>query len=756
MKAAMRKSVSPDSRLHRGRAIIRRTILVCTCLVFCVLSNYAPAAEWRNHTNVNTAHDLLPAGDSVWAATTAGLVLFAGEDVKTLTNAEGLGDNNLLFAALDSAGKLWTGGWAGRLSSLDLQTGDWAHFDFIDRYGRPLRLTAAAVDGDFLWVSSNVGVHKFDTRHFGGEIKETYSRFGDLPADEPVNDVLVAAGHIWVATRAGCAVARTDDINLQDYSRWRSFSSYNSALAADDVAALAEDKGTIFAGTDDGLYAFVVTDGDSTWSRVPSPHSEFYDLFRTPNEILAATASGILSCTTEDCAVLPGEGMIEVKSRAVCQSADGVIWAASYKGEGYSLYDGLTWIDSTVAGIASNTVHDLAMTKGGILWAVHPGRPTSVLSESSWQLVNTYRGGASNALAVDHEGYLWLGGHGTGATRLNPADPENDYQHFDETNSPLRGTEPPPNDWYIVVHDITVDDSGRVWLANAFDYEDRVLVFYDHGCWGYFGTDDGFPPVEPFSLFPLSNELLIGFTDDGLADFELDTTVSLCVGGSQFPQIPQISLFDETDGLPTRLVRCMYVDIARKVWVGTSGGLAYYDPTWRRFRTFALGDIPAPAINALIADGGNNLWVGTDEGLFVVEPGGSVTHYEPENSGLVDRLVTSLAIDENTNTLWVGTAGGISEFIGITESATPVDQIIAYPNPFIISSRKDTLKFDAAYGTAIRIFTAAGELVTDIGTTGKWDGRNQAGKLVASGVYFFVAADAEGNYGRGKFAVLRK
>ncbi len=728
-------------------------------LVVILLLNLSPAqsAEWRNFTNVNTANDLLPDGASIWAATTGGLVLFTEDTVRTFTNADGLGGNQLFFVTIDSTGRLWTGGTAGRLSSFDPALGYWTFFDFIDRNGQPLRLTAATADENLLWVGSNVGLHKFDTEHYGGEIIETYHRFGELPDDETVNDILIIGGYIWVATATGCAVARTDDVNLQDPGHWRSFSRGNSALENDDVAALAERDGAVFAATSAGLYVFTVDGPDSIWSRIPGSETVFYNLFQTPDEILGATANGIALCSREECVFLPDEGMAEARSRAVCLSGNGTIWAASSNGKGYSLYNGSSWVDSTVVGPASNEVHDIAVTPGGLFWAVHPGVSTSMWDGSVWRLVDTYRGGpAINTLAVDQEGYLWLGGHGTGATRLNPADPENDYEHFDETNSPLRGTEPPPNDWYIVVHDIVVDDSGRVWLANAYDYDDRTLVFYDHGCWGYFGTGDGFPSYEPFSLFPLTNELLIGFTDDGLADMDLDTTVSLCIGGNQFPQSLHIILMDDSNGLPTRQVRCLLVDISRKVWVGTSGGLAYFDNVWGRFRTFALGDIAAPTINALVADGGNNLWVGADEGLFCVAPDGGVTRYGPDNSGLVDRQVTSLVIGEDCETLWIGTSAGISQFIGAVKCATPLEEIIAYPNPFIISHGDEILKFDAAFGTTIQIYSVAGELVADIGNSTEWDGRNEAGKLVAGGIYIFITADEAGNFARGKFAVIRR
>ncbi len=746
---------------HKNRpAVSGRRLFVALCWLL-LFPGALPvsAAEWRNHTNVNLARDLYPVGDVVWAATSGGLTMFDRGAVRTYTNADGLGANDVRFVTVAPDGRVWSGGPTGRLSYFNPDSGEWRTYEFVDRDSRLLSLTGAAPDGKILWVSSAVGLHKFDTERYGGEIRETYRRFGDLPSDEPASAVLLVGDDLWVATGSGCAVADRADINLQDYSRWRSFSRYNSGLTDDDIAALAVFDGIVFAATSTGLYIFTITDSDSTWSRVPGEEIEFRDLFSSASGLLAATSNGIYDCSREGYTLIPTTGMVERSSRAVCRTTDGTIWASTNSGRGFSLYDQSSWSDSNVAGISSNFVDDLAVTAGSVIWAVHPdGKPLSMFREGSWRPINSFVGGPTvNVLAVDHDGYLWLGGHGKNVVRMNPADPENDFEIFDETNSPLRGTSPPPDDWYIVTWDIAVDDDGRVWIANTFDYADRVLVFYDHGCWGYFGTGDGFPEYEPISLFALNDEVLVGFADNGLADFEIDSLTGLCSGGAQIPQVPTIRFFDDSDGLPTRQVRCSLVDIAGKIWVGTSGGLAYWDGILGRFRVQTLGNVAAPAVNALLADGGNNLWVGTDAGLFVVEPSGEVIHYTPENSGLVHSIVTALVLDKNANTLWIGTAsGGISEFVGGPKAATPVEEILAYPNPYIISRGDEVLRFDAAFGTSIRIFTAAGELVANLGTATEWDGRNEAGNHVASGVYLIIAADAEGNYGRGKVVVMRK
>jgi flagellar hook assembly protein FlgD len=61
----------------------------------------------------------------------------------------------------------------------------------------------------------------------------------------------------------------------------------------------------------------------------------------------------------------------------------------------------------------------------------------------------------------------------------------------------------------------------------------------------------------------------------------------------------------------------------------------------------------------------------------------------------------------------------------------------------------------------IKILTISGRLVRQFETPGGrvayWDGRDDSGRLVASGIYLIVAYDTEGNnVTTGKVAVLRQ
>ena len=79
-----------------------------------------------------------------------------------------------------------------------------------------------------------------------------------------------------------------------------------------------------------------------------------------------------------------------------------------------------------------------------------------------------------------------------------------------------------------------------------------------------------------------------------------------------------------------------------------------------------------------------------------------------------------------------------------------------FPNPLVMDSPDDLLEFNYAGSGIVNIYSAAGELVRELKIGQRWDGRNDRGEKVVSGVYLFVVADDEGNSGRGKILLIRR
>lgn len=93
--------------------------------------------------------------------------------------------------------------------------------------------------------------------------------------------------------------------------------------------------------------------------------------------------------------------------------------------------------------------------------------------------------------------------------------------------------------------------------------------------------------------------------------FAIDSSDDPCV----------VTLYNESNGLPTGEANEVIQTSDGYIWVGSYGGLIRYDGTV--FRNFSLeGAIPSSSVRALIEDKEGRLWIGTnDAGVFVMQEG---------------------------------------------------------------------------------------------------------------------------------------
>ena len=112
--------------------------------------------------------------------------------------------------------------------------------------------------------------------------------------------------------------------------------------------------------------------------------------------------------------------------------------------------------------------------------------------------------------------------------------------------------------------------------------------------------------------------------------------------------------------------------------------------------------------------------------------------------------VNAIAVEKN-NTIWFGTDNGVSRYTGelITTSVDEEDEIPeaqpvihSYPNPFNPSTTIEFILPESGF-TTLSIYNISGQKVrklsagyTSAGTHSlTWDGRNDSGKTVSSGIY---------------------
>jgi len=108
-------------------------------------------------------------------------------------------------------------------------------------------------------------------------------------------------------------------------------------------------------------------------------------------------------------------------------------------------------------------------------------------------------------------------------------------------------------------------------------------------------------------------------------------------------------------------------------------------------------------------------------------------------------------------------SGAFSQTIAVTvEPSSPADfsALRVYPSPWRSNLHQGRdITFDGLTDNAtVKIFTLSGHWVQTLGPAGErvtWNLKNSAGDLVASGLYFYLITNNQGQRTRGKFAIIR-
>jgi hypothetical protein len=182
-------------------------------------------------------------------------------------------------------------------------------------------------------------------------------------------------------------------------------------------------------------------------------------------------------------------------------------------------------------------------------------------------------------------------------------------------------------------------------------------------------------------------------------------------------------------------------------------GYVYYTDDMGATWTDITGDLPAAPVNALVADPGllSRVIVGTDVGCFYSE--GRDGNWVLTGTGLPAVPVYDLKTHAPTRTLVAGTHGrsmyslDLSMLPGVasvpTREPAAVAELSNHPNPFT-SSTTVSFELSRAAEVSVEVFDLTGRKVKSLaagraeagGHRVTWDGTNENGRRVASGIYF--------------------
>jgi sugar lactone lactonase YvrE len=281
------------------------------------------------------------------------------------TMADGLVNNYVYSAAVDSQGAVWFGSDTG-VSKFDGIS--WRTYTTVDGLpGNPVQSIAVDKRGAMWFGIGSYGVTKFD-----GVSWKTYTTADGLVDNNVWSIAVDNQGALWFGT-LGLGVTKFDGVS------WKTYTTLNG-LANDSVWSIAVDhKGALWFGGPDEGGGVSKFDGAS-WETFSS----------APN------------------------GLANNQIRSIAVDKKGTLWfgTGGYDG-GVSTYDGTSWKTYTTAdGLASNYAQAIAGDRQGALWFGTLSKGVTKFDGVSWRTYTTANGLVNNRIAVivmDKQGALWFG-----------------------------------------------------------------------------------------------------------------------------------------------------------------------------------------------------------------------------------------------------------------------------------------------------------------------------------------------------------
>ncbi|MBI5267463.1 MAG: hypothetical protein HY851_09555 [candidate division Zixibacteria bacterium] len=708
--------------------------------------------NWTTLTSLKEVRRLRTINDTIFAATAGGLLVITdpAQPGAIYDNLSSLRATDLTDIIEAADGQKWVAA-NGRLIKFGGPQAD--TYPFINIDASLVRLLCLADDGDNLWIGTSIGLVLFSKVNDGGQIQDSYQMFGTLNAAPEVNDILLVGDSIWLATSAGIAVAnRTIPNQLKVPSFWTTYGPDNHPeLGTSQPRRIALFESNYYIGTSFGLFRLdrAATDtltelpaGSPPW--VTELKIENDSLFYYVPDGLGVIKSGNNTLLgTFGLPIFPVNGTNTGAYRWLALLGETGLYQNS--SGSYALYP--------YTGMPSNLVADVAINSGGVVTGLFTNRQAQTLTDSGWTQRTATVSPLTTGLA-DQRGNTWVGTWGDGLYRLNA----DSLFNYDETNSSLRGNnDPGPGPSTVVIRGLATS-AQYVFAACYRALNGYPVVFgdLDHlnllSGWDSLGLSDGISDQYVTSLDVYDSLVAVGTESRGVYTVDLGATPRYKADDTSYH-------FTTTSGfLISDNVLCVRFSPAGDLWVGTASGASRLLVGYPRF-TDVGGIAGFGAVRAIEFDSRGNAWLGSTNGVLRIDAvTGELLLFNARNSGLVNDAVNSIRYDHATGDMYIATDGGIS--IARSQYGKPtndVNNVLAFPNPFVIRSSSDIMRFNFAQSATVRILTLAGERVAERDINAGWDGTNDNHKPVASGVYFFVLTSTDGGaIGSGKFLLIRE
>ena len=330
---------------------------------------------------------------------------------------------------------------------------------------------------------------------------------------------------------------------------------------------------------------------------------------------------------------------------------------------------------------------------------------------------------------------------------------------------------------YQIVLDIEFDNHGNLWIANPYctNGNNPIHVRSSNGEWKHYGsTETG----TALSHSPISITF-DNFNRSWVSSFQAaNVNIGLPNGGIHVltfdgnPYAPNSFYWDAINSNGT--VWSLGTGLNDRLYYLTPSGLNYYDldkginsvvgeNLYPYFPNISFG-----SGSKLNVDFQGNVWVSSStQGVYVLQDNTSywpdINGIKTSNSALLSDEIRDVDFDHQKNLAYIATSKGVSILkIPFGRPKTNYQELKIFPSPYYIPSGHPLIIDGIIYQSSLKVMTLNGKVIKHVLSKGlgqdgqqlSWDGRNEKGEYVRSGVYLLMIYNKLGNSAIEKITVI--
>ena len=337
--------------------------------------------------------------------------------------------------------------------------------------------------------------------------------------------------------------------------------------------------------------------------------------------------------------------------------------------------------------------------------------------------------------------------------------------HYNEKNSPLERSVADR----VQVSGLQYDKKGNLWLTNS-SCQNMLKMMEPDGTWHSYNITSGV--VSSSSDGIVAEHLLIdsrgykwvNFPRDGVRYHLIAFTDNGTYDNPGDDRLARIDMNAAAE-VQSSTVYCIAEDLDGEIWIGTDKGVKviYYPSKVFDGNVFPRNILleqdgyvsvllEFEEVTAIAVDGANRKWIGTSKaGVFLMSENGQeqLMHFTAEDNPLFSNQIVDIEVNQFTGEVFFATAKGLVSYKGTsTGGFKTYEELPVYPNPVPHGYTGAVAVNGLKANSLCKITDSKGNLV--------WQGYSDGGQLVwyckdhygnrpATGVYYVMASDEEGN-----------